>query len=102
MVLAIKEHEISGDILVEMDVAMLKEIDLTAFGKRVHIFNAIKHLKARIATDGAPISPTLSTVQSFPSPNRSTNPNSPATTNAYNIPLSQEQNVRSLPFIRSR
>lgn len=41
------EHEISGDVLLEMDVAMLKEIDLIAFGRRVHIFNAIKELRLR-------------------------------------------------------
>ncbi|KAM0791669.1 hypothetical protein ACM66B_006262 [Microbotryomycetes sp. NB124-2] len=40
-----EEHEISGDVLLEMDVAMLKEIDLVAFGRRVHIYNAIKELK---------------------------------------------------------
>lgn len=28
-----------------MDVTMLKEIDLAAFGRRVHIYNAIKELK---------------------------------------------------------
>lgn len=28
-----------------MDVTMLKEIDLSAFGRRVHIYNAIKELK---------------------------------------------------------
>ncbi|GAA6020104.1 hypothetical protein JCM10207_006256 [Rhodosporidiobolus poonsookiae] len=42
-----EEHEISGDVLLEMDVAMLKEIDLVAFGRRVHIYNAIKELKQR-------------------------------------------------------
>ncbi|GAA5911366.1 hypothetical protein JCM6882_002357 [Rhodosporidiobolus microsporus] len=42
-----EEHEISGDVLLEMDVAMLKEIDLVAFGRRVHIYNAIKELRAR-------------------------------------------------------
>ncbi|GAA5962155.1 hypothetical protein JCM21900_006986 [Sporobolomyces salmonicolor] len=41
------EHEISGDVLLEMDVVMLKEIDLVAFGRRVHIYNAIKELKSR-------------------------------------------------------
>lgn len=41
------EHEISGDVLLEMDVAMLKEIDLVAFGRRVHIYNAIKELRNR-------------------------------------------------------
>ncbi|GAA5948231.1 hypothetical protein JCM3775_001731 [Rhodotorula graminis] len=43
-----EEHEISGDVLLEMDVAMLKEIDLVAFGRRVHIFNAIKELRMRV------------------------------------------------------
>ncbi|GAA5835372.1 hypothetical protein JCM11251_005217 [Rhodosporidiobolus azoricus] len=42
-----QEHEISGDVLLEMDVAMLKEIDLVAFGRRVHIYNAIKELRLR-------------------------------------------------------
>ncbi|SCV72544.1 BQ2448_4081 [Microbotryum intermedium] len=55
-----REHEISGDVLVEMDVAMLKEIDLVAFGRRVHIYNAIKELKGRIAPRGNVLSPTLS------------------------------------------
>lgn len=30
-----------------MDVTMLKEIDLSAFGRRVHIYNAIKELKVQ-------------------------------------------------------
>lgn len=29
---------------------MLKEIDLVAFGRRVHIYNAIKELKSRVAS----------------------------------------------------
>lgn len=33
---------------------MLKEIDLIAFGRRVHIFNAIKELKSRITTASSP------------------------------------------------
>lgn len=37
---------------------MLKEIDLIAFGRRVHIFNAIKELKSRITTSSS--SPDLS------------------------------------------
>jgi hypothetical protein len=43
------EHEISGDVLLEMDVATLKEIDLPAFGRRVHIYNAIKDLKRSLS-----------------------------------------------------
>lgn len=54
------EHEISGDILIEMDVAMLKEIDLVAFGRRVHIYNAIKELKLRISRPSSLVSPPLS------------------------------------------
>lgn len=58
----VAEHEVSGDILLEMDVAMLKEIDLAAFGRRVHIYNAIKELRARVPqpSAGIPVSPGLS------------------------------------------
>jgi hypothetical protein len=34
-------------VLLEMDVAMLKEIDLVAFGRRVRVYNAIKELRHR-------------------------------------------------------
>jgi len=56
------EHEISGDVLLEMDVAMLKEIDLIAFGRRVHIYNAIKELKTRVPKPSRAdvVSPSLS------------------------------------------
>lgn len=45
-----------------MDVAMLKEIDLVAFGRRVHIYNAIKELKTRVPkpTRADVVSPSLS------------------------------------------
>lgn len=60
-----------------MDVTMLKEIDLSAFGRRVHIYNAIKELKvqanraASIAASPAlsgyePDSPGLSPFASSP------------------------------------
>lgn len=39
------EHEISGDVLMEMDINILKEIDISAFGKRFQVANAIKELK---------------------------------------------------------
>jgi hypothetical protein len=39
------EHEISGDILLEMDANMLKEIDIPQFGKRVRISTAISELR---------------------------------------------------------
>ncbi|KAM0751536.1 hypothetical protein T439DRAFT_212506 [Meredithblackwellia eburnea MCA 4105] len=50
-----QEHEISGDVLIEMDVNMLKEIDLVAFGRRVHIYNAIKELRGRTSRPGSEI-----------------------------------------------
>ncbi|KAK0524738.1 hypothetical protein OC842_005738 [Tilletia horrida] len=40
-----REHEISGDVLMEMDVVILKEIDIVAYGKRLKVANAIKELK---------------------------------------------------------
>jgi hypothetical protein len=39
------EHEITGDVLLEFDVNMLKEIDIIAFGKRMKIANAINELR---------------------------------------------------------
>lgn len=53
------EHEISGDVLVEMDINTLKEIDILAFGPRARIARAIKELNAKYY--GAPIlSPSAS------------------------------------------
>ena len=39
------EHEITGDVLLDLDVNMLKEVDITAFGKRMRIANAIAELR---------------------------------------------------------
>ncbi|KAF8318114.1 hypothetical protein DL93DRAFT_2076077 [Clavulina sp. PMI_390] len=39
------EHEISGDVLLELDMNMLKEVDITAFGKRMKLANAIAELR---------------------------------------------------------
>ncbi|KAJ4464132.1 sterile alpha motif/pointed domain-containing protein, partial [Lentinula edodes] len=40
------EQEITGDVLLELDVNLLKnEIGIMAFGKRVHIANAIAELR---------------------------------------------------------
>jgi hypothetical protein len=61
------EHEISGDVLLEMDVAMLKEIDLVAFGRRVHIYNAIKELRLRTQPPRA-LAASQSTAGSFIAP----------------------------------
>lgn len=40
-----EEHEITGDVLLEMDANTLKEIDIIQFGKRVKIANAINELR---------------------------------------------------------
>jgi hypothetical protein len=39
------EHEITGDVLLELDVNLLKELDILQFGKRVKIANAIADLR---------------------------------------------------------
>ncbi|KAG0148811.1 hypothetical protein CROQUDRAFT_40729 [Cronartium quercuum f. sp. fusiforme G11] len=39
------EHEITGDVLLELDVNSLKEIDLIAFGRRVKVTKAIDELR---------------------------------------------------------
>lgn len=51
------EHEISGDVLMEMDVNILKEIEISAFGKRFQVANAIKDMKKSLAIGGAEQSP---------------------------------------------
>ena len=49
-----------------MDVNMLKEIDLAAFGRRVHVYNGIKELRRQVEALSAPpttapaLSPTFS------------------------------------------
>ncbi|CAO1614919.1 unnamed protein product [Jaminaea pallidilutea] len=48
------EHEISGDVLLEMDINILKEIDIIAFGKRFQVANAIKELKGGVAGAQSP------------------------------------------------
>ncbi|SPO24347.1 related to BOI1 - BEM1 protein-binding protein [Ustilago trichophora] len=53
-----REHEISGDVLLEMDINILKEIDILAFGKRFQVANGIKELRAQVP--GAVTTPGLS------------------------------------------
>ena len=45
------EHEITGDVLLELDVNMLKEIDITAFGTRHKVAVAIRDLKKATQED---------------------------------------------------
>ena len=54
------EHEISGDVLLDLDINMLKELEIHALGKRMKIAHAIKDLK----TD---LKQPLSAVSSTPS-----------------------------------
>ncbi len=44
----LRNHEISGDVLLEMDINILKEIDIVAFGKRFQVANGIKELRAQV------------------------------------------------------
>lgn len=39
------EHEITGDVLLELDLNLLKEIDILAFGKRMKLAAAIAELR---------------------------------------------------------
>ncbi|CAG8653147.1 12224_t:CDS:2, partial [Acaulospora colombiana] len=57
------EHEITGDVLLEFDANMLKEIDIVAFGKRVKIANAINELRrppSFESSDAASLKPSVS------------------------------------------
>ncbi|BGP53427.1 hypothetical protein JCM8202v2_000986 [Rhodotorula sphaerocarpa] len=60
------EHEITGDVLLEMDVHMLKEIDLVAFGRRVRVYNGIKELRQR--TQQGNLMASVSYASGFTSP----------------------------------
>lgn len=51
------EHEISGDALLAMDIHLLKEIDIVAFGRRFHLANGIKELQER-GVSALPVVPT--------------------------------------------
>ncbi|SPC65860.1 related to BOI1 - BEM1 protein-binding protein [Ustilago sp. UG-2017b] len=53
-----REHEISGDVLLEMDINILKEIEIVAFGKRFQVANGIKELRSQVP--GAVTTPGLS------------------------------------------
>ncbi|GBC09790.1 hypothetical protein RclHR1_09100003 [Rhizophagus clarus] len=39
------ENDVTGDVLLSLDLVALKEIDISSFGKRVHILNTIALLK---------------------------------------------------------
>lgn len=48
------ENDITGDVLLEMDVNMLKELDIPAFGKRMRIANAIAELRRQGSEPSSP------------------------------------------------
>lgn len=48
-----EEHEISGDILLDLDANLLKELEIPQFGKRVKIANAIAELRQPILNSNA-------------------------------------------------
>lgn len=45
-----RKHEISGEVLVELDMPSLKELDILAFGKRYTVMQAIKALREQFYT----------------------------------------------------
>lgn len=54
------EHDISGDVLLELDATLLKELDIPQFGKRVRIASAINELRrpaSALSTSSAQPSP---------------------------------------------
>jgi len=55
------EHEITGDLLLELDANLLKELDIPAFGKRLRIAQAITELRrpGSIASSNNQLSPRL-------------------------------------------
>lgn len=89
------EHEITGDVLLELDLNTLKEIDLTAFGRRVRVNKAIQDLKKSVlpaagppgsgsGSDGVAGRPASSALASTPtSPTYGTAPNSTGPSSPY-------------------
>lgn len=48
-----QRHQITGNILLELDLAYLKEIDIPSFGTRFQISKVIKNLNAIVKANGA-------------------------------------------------
>ncbi|CAJ0901253.1 6259_t:CDS:10 [Entrophospora sp. SA101] len=44
-----RDNDITGDILLDLNTDMLKELNIASFGKRVHIMNAITALKSEFS-----------------------------------------------------
>ncbi|CAG8474119.1 3470_t:CDS:10 [Diversispora eburnea] len=43
------ENDITGDVLLQLDLYTLKELNINSFGKRMHIMNAINELKSQFS-----------------------------------------------------
>ncbi|WWC90618.1 uncharacterized protein L201_005554 [Kwoniella dendrophila CBS 6074] len=56
-----REHEITGDLLLELDANLLKELDIPQFGKRMRIAAAISELRrpsSMVSSNSQPQSPS--------------------------------------------
>jgi hypothetical protein len=60
-----RKHEITGDVLLDLNITMLKELDISSFGRRYHIMQAISNLRTNNV-----LTSTLSSNDAIPS-NRS-------------------------------
>lgn len=94
-------HKITGNILLELDLAYLKEIDITSFGTRFEISKEIKQLN-QLARNSAGSQSTngFSQNKSFPVTPVSTNGGSPAASTAATSmppPTSPTNNLMSPP-----
>jgi hypothetical protein len=101
------EHEITGDVLLELDVNALKEIDLTAFGRRVRVIKAIEELKKNVLhqkqSQPSPLSPlsdgihlTSSSIDSSLQPSPLSNPR--ANNQAVRPSTSAKQDHSTFPY----
>jgi hypothetical protein len=82
------DQEITGDILLELNVDSLKELDVTTFGKRFKIYNAIKVLSdENVTRKEAPDTSDNNSINRHPS--------SPVSSSAHSI-MSTSSN-RQLP-----
>jgi len=76
----ISEHEITGDLLLELDANLLKELDIPQFGKRLRIAQAISDLRRPPST--------LSSSSQQPSPGMPVNDSSAMSTRGMSAPPS--------------
>ncbi|KAI9596130.1 hypothetical protein BDF19DRAFT_422135 [Syncephalis fuscata] len=51
-----QKHEITGDVLLDLNITMLKELDISSFGRRYHIMQAIATLRS--GGNGIPTTPS--------------------------------------------